>query len=126
MRLCELLGQLRERKNLSKQRIADILEKGISSWLSVESGRANPQLATLIRVGQELEFELELHAREKSYLLTMKDGLVMVNDRPPRMKTRRLERLIENLTPDQVEYLCNLADVAFSSTQKKKVARGGR
>jgi transcriptional regulator with XRE-family HTH domain len=123
MRLGELLGRYREKKNLTKQGLAELLDKSFAAWHSIETGRANPQIGSLIRTGKELDFEVELHFKDSSYVLELNGKTVIANDKPARMKTRRLEKLIENMTPDQIDALCDHGSVITDRAQKKRAKR---
>lgn len=123
MRLGELFGRYREKNNLTKQGLADRLGKAFAGWHSIETGRAHPQLGSLIQIGKELGFEVALHFKDNSYVLELEGKKVLANDRPARMRTRRLEKLIESMTPDQIDALCDHGQVIIERAQKKRAKR---
>ena len=125
MEIGKLIGRYREKKNLSKRKASTLLGKSLTSWISIEGGRAHPQLATLIEIGKLLGFEVGIHAFDQSYGLNVKQDRVITEEKNVTLHLRRLDRLLAELDADQLQLACNILGSAFPVAEKKRSGKTG-
>lgn len=111
MKLNAFLGQLRHEKQLSKAEIARQLETSDAAWHGVENGRSAPRLATLIRIGELLGFEISLVTRTRVYYLAAEEGFIALK---PADNCHQLRKQVElkalaSLTSKQLAIVAQVA-----------------
>lgn len=111
MNLNVFLGQLRREKRLSKAEIARKLDTSDAAWHGVENGRSAPRLATLIRIGELLDFEITLVTRTRAYYLAAEEGFIALKPADNCHQSRRQVELkaLASLTSEQLAIVAQVA-----------------
>ena len=111
MYLNQFLGQLRQERHLTKAEVSRQIETSDAAWHSIENGRAAPRLATLVRIGELMGFEISLVTRTRAYYLAAEEGFIALKPADNCHQSRRQVELkaLASLTSEQLAIVAQVA-----------------